>query len=63
MEDIIKVNAKLAQLLVQNGEAWLPVYNTNHLIDTKDRKVTDLKTFICRRTGEVVDFPIADFMQ
>lgn len=63
MEDTLKVSEKLAQLQAQNGHTWIPVYNTNHLVDVKDKKVTDIKTFICGRTGEVRDFPISDYLK
>jgi len=62
MEDSAKVAAKLAELQLENGEAWLVVPNTSHLVDAARRPVDDVKTFVCAATGDVREYQYEIFL-
>lgn len=61
MEDQAKVDAKLAALQQETGYAWMATENTTHLKDFWLNVTTDVKVFISASTGEVREYPYADF--
>jgi hypothetical protein len=61
MEDTSKVSAKITALQTETSKSWLAAPNTVHVIDNKGKAINDIKTFICKPTGEVREYPVTDY--